>query len=97
MDCRICGKEVEYMAFAGAPALCDACSSESLRQHNAIKKLVSEGHTEHCAERMTWGDGECECFFKCGNCSEFNNLCKHTKEANMGCLKALRLGWIKRP
>ena len=27
----------------------------------AIKKHESEGHTHHCACRLVWGDGECEC------------------------------------
>ena len=26
-----------------------------------IEKHVQEGHTEHCAKRLVWGDGECEC------------------------------------
>lgn len=26
-----------------------------------IARLTKEGHTEHCAARQVWGDGECEC------------------------------------
>lgn len=26
-----------------------------------INSLIMEGHTEHCACRQVWGDGECEC------------------------------------
>jgi len=26
-----------------------------------IIALVGEGHTFHCAKRMGWGDGECDC------------------------------------
>lgn len=26
-----------------------------------ITELVESGHTEHCAKRQVWGDGECEC------------------------------------
>ncbi len=26
-----------------------------------IADLEAEGHTLHCARRITWGDGECEC------------------------------------
>jgi len=27
----------------------------------AMNALVREGHTEHCAARLAWGDGACEC------------------------------------
>lgn len=36
----------------------EAEEKESLEN---IERLVGEGHTHHCACRMTWGDGECEC------------------------------------
>lgn len=26
-----------------------------------LRALVNEGHTKHCARRLAWGDGECEC------------------------------------
>lgn len=26
-----------------------------------VERLVAEGHTQHCAARHVWGDGECEC------------------------------------
>jgi len=26
-----------------------------------IKGLMNVGHTHHCAFRIVWGDGECEC------------------------------------
>lgn len=29
-----------------------------------IKKYVALGHTYHCACRMVWGDGVCECLVK---------------------------------
>lgn len=29
-----------------------------------IAKLMDEGHVYHCACRMVWGDGECECQHK---------------------------------
>ena len=29
-----------------------------------IEELVREGHTYHCACRMVYGDGECECQLK---------------------------------
>ncbi len=27
----------------------------------AIDAIVRTGHTDHCARRLAWGDGECEC------------------------------------
>jgi hypothetical protein len=29
--------------------------------HDEIERLKSEGHTNHCACRIAWGDGMCEC------------------------------------
>ena len=26
-----------------------------------IDRFVEDGHTRHCACRLVWGDGECEC------------------------------------
>lgn len=26
-----------------------------------VKRLQKQGHTHHCACRIVWGDGECEC------------------------------------
>lgn len=31
------------------------------RSDSSIKVDVENGHTYHCAARMNWGDGECEC------------------------------------
>jgi len=31
-----------------------------INQH--IRELENKGHTYHCACRMTFGDGECECY-----------------------------------
>lgn len=42
-----------------------ACVLQEHAQNQADLKLieekVKEGHTEHCACRFVWGDGECEC------------------------------------
>ena len=40
-----------------APVLLDA--SRACQQ--AIDAIVRIGHTDHCARRLAWGDGECEC------------------------------------
>ena len=32
-----------------------------MEDQKLIKTLVKCGHTYHCACRITWGDGECEC------------------------------------
>lgn len=29
--------------------------------YEEIRKLKKKGHSEHCACRQVWGDGECEC------------------------------------
>lgn len=29
--------------------------------YQEIAKYIDEGHTYHCACRLVWGDGECEC------------------------------------
>ena len=26
-----------------------------------LDAIVRTGHTDHCARRLAWGDGECEC------------------------------------
>ena len=35
---------------------------EDFREENkAVDAFVADGHTKHCACRLVWGDGECEC------------------------------------
>ena len=56
MLCRMCGqKEV-----VGSD-VCADCIAESEMDAEKIYWFIREGHTRHCACRMTWGDGECEC------------------------------------
>lgn len=31
------------------------------RESARIRASIREGHTSHCAKRLVWGDGECEC------------------------------------
>lgn len=46
---------------------CDGCGecksilAEAELEEAEVDRLVSEGHTSHCAARHVWGDGECEC------------------------------------
>ena len=41
---------------ANMSPLAKSCNDAAKIQH-----LVSRGHSEHCAQRQVWGDGECEC------------------------------------
>lgn len=41
--------------------MCQSCIDEGERDQAEISKLISDGHTHHCACRQVWGDGECEC------------------------------------
>ena len=56
MLCKLCGIDE-----AGDKDLCPSCEEEWLSAREAINRLVSIGHTRHCACRQIWGDGECEC------------------------------------
>lgn len=35
-----------------------------IEDQKEIWRLQDEGHTAHCACRLVWGDGECECELK---------------------------------
>ena len=51
----MCADEKEAHLGAEIARLQDALEQEQIRRHQA------EGHTEHCAKRLVWGDGECTC------------------------------------
>ena len=57
MKCPQCGSLCNYTVND----VCINCHEENKGYYAQINKLTKEGHTEHCAKRMTWGDGECEC------------------------------------
>jgi NMD protein affecting ribosome stability and mRNA decay len=57
MICPQCGKNV----WATINEICVECNMANKKDHDQIFNLTQDGHTEYCAERMTWGDGECEC------------------------------------
>lgn len=43
------------------PDEAEAAKIEHGAAMDAIAAIVRLGHTEHCAKRLAWGDGECEC------------------------------------
>lgn len=53
-ECKCSGSE-EVHLNAEVQRLQAALEQEKILRHQA------EGHTEHCAKRLVWGDGECEC------------------------------------
>lgn len=63
MLCRMCGKQeaVTYEWKKKQPAMCSECAADWTRDQNVISEHIKKGHTPHCACRMVWGDGECEC------------------------------------
>lgn len=51
---------------------------------DAIRAIVRLGHTDHCAKRLAWGDGECEC-----GASEPNRALHPATSALLGTLAGL--------
>lgn len=45
----------------GNDGLCGSCRDQNEADERAIGHHVVNGHTAHCAQRLVWGDGECEC------------------------------------
>lgn len=59
MDCRYFGFDCPYTVDNS-----DGCGTPSLDSCPEMVTVLSfrkAGHTPHCASRMAWGDGECEC------------------------------------
>lgn len=54
--CNQCGEKL-----LPEPGLCDQCEDENDEAIEKIDEFIADGHTNHCAYRMVWGDGECEC------------------------------------
>jgi hypothetical protein len=46
---------------SGCAAEEDICSGCNECGRDEVEALEKSGHTNHCAARMVWGDGECEC------------------------------------
>lgn len=57
MICKMCG----YYEASGNGELCDKCLKESIEDTIKINNWIADGHPRHCACRLVWGDGECEC------------------------------------
>lgn len=78
--CEDCGEYWKQLYFAGptdaGAYLCGDCivkmhaknedyeKSLSMEEQRRIEEIVADGHTNHCACRQVWGDGECECKMK---------------------------------
>lgn len=39
----------------------EMAAEETNGRRRALDVIVAHGHTMHCAKRLIWGDGECEC------------------------------------
>jgi hypothetical protein len=71
MTCETCGKEyAKWLPEAAIENnLCLPCNEAAWRsweidraeEGRRIEKIMSQGHSHHCACRQVWGDGECEC------------------------------------
>jgi len=57
IKCNMCGQE----NCRDNEELCDGCRLQADSDNELQVKLIAVGHTEHCAARQVWGDGECEC------------------------------------
>ncbi|MFX0200522.1 MAG: hypothetical protein ACFFCW_30760 [Candidatus Hodarchaeota archaeon] len=70
MICKDCGEE--YKEWSNSPYpnnLCLICNEwhwrmfekDECTNFRRIDELEKQGHSNHCACRQVWGDGECEC------------------------------------
>ncbi|GEM_PF-3524683 len=55
--CLQCG-EIGTVNYLG---ICRTCTKQNREDQKKIAQHIKDGHTEHCAKRLVWGDGECEC------------------------------------
>jgi hypothetical protein len=56
MICLKCG-----ITEAGKKDMCARCQDETDEENRQISAFHHDGHSYHCACRLVWGDGECEC------------------------------------
>lgn len=56
-ECPQCGKREELVGSG----VCQGCEEETDEAYRRLDELREGGHSYHCAARMIWGDGECEC------------------------------------
>lgn len=64
--------------------LCGLCRDQNEVDEHAIERHIANGHTAHCAQRLVWGDGECECHVE-------NFELRDPKEL-LGCISRLMRG-----
>jgi hypothetical protein len=57
--CPQCG--VNELRQEDELGLCLSCEKENSHDTTRINSLQKDGHTYHCANRIVYGDGECEC------------------------------------
>ncbi len=55
-QCHGCAKAVPEGAL-----VCFDCAEQDRVDREKIESMEGLGHTSHCASRIVWGDGECEC------------------------------------
>ena len=55
MVCPACEETVSI------PGPCDDCQAEFDQIGKEMDRLERAGHNYHCAARIIWGDGQCEC------------------------------------
>lgn len=61
MLCQMCEKNEVINETEGYPEMCESCIKEWQEDAKKFRELRKVGHTRHCACRILWGDGECEC------------------------------------
>lgn len=54
-------KQCEENKILSSDDLCFFCVKQNREDSESLKALQEAGHTRHCACRIVWGDGECEC------------------------------------
>lgn len=63
-ECPQCGETIPEDLKGPDGEVCEFCYKENHTYFEAIDDLQRIGHTSHCAKRMVYGDGECECKLK---------------------------------
>jgi hypothetical protein len=59
--CQMCGEREVIKEVEGYPGLCEPCVKEWNEDAIKFREHRKQGHNRHCASRLVWGDGECEC------------------------------------
>ena len=68
-SCEACGQDHKQLYFTGSAESgsywCLQCVLDAHADNEKTLREIAlhehEGHTAHCAARMMWGDGQCEC------------------------------------